>query len=151
MQYNRTTLVKAIFRDSTALDLEYHGPEHWKRVARVGRYIAAIEGVEPVFCEIFGLVHDCQRTNDGADKRHGRRAASYARHIQHLLPLDKADFRKLCYALRMHDDGFVAADPQIGACWDADRLDLPRVGIMPHPSGMSTEMGRRIARRMRHE
>jgi len=30
-----------------------------------------------------------------------------------------------------HSDGAVDADPTIQTCWDADRLDLGRVGIKP--------------------
>jgi hypothetical protein len=26
----------------------------------------------------------------------------------------------------------------VGSCWDADRLDLLRLGMMPHPDRMST-------------
>jgi uncharacterized protein len=31
----------------------------------------------------------------------------------------------------------------IQTCWDADRLDLGRVGITPHPSRLCTEAARR--------
>jgi uncharacterized protein len=36
----------------------------------------------------------------------------------------------------------------IGACWDADRLDLTRVGIIPDPDMMSTEPGKELAAQM---
>lgn len=32
-----------------------------------------------------------------------------------------------------------------GTCWDANRLDLDRVGVVPSPEFMSTEFGRQIA------
>jgi uncharacterized protein len=32
--------------------------------------------------------------------------------------------------------------PTIGVCWDADRLDLTRVGIMPDPEFFSTAAGK---------
>ena len=35
-------------------------------------------------------------------------------------------------------NGLVSEDPTVGACWDADRLDLPRVGIQPDPALFST-------------
>ena len=31
----------------------------------------------------------------------------------------------------------------IETCWDADRLDLGRVGITPHPSHLCTEAAKR--------
>jgi hypothetical protein len=36
-------------------------------------------------------------------------------------------------------------DVTIQTCWDADRLDLGRVGIRPDPARMGTEAGKRIA------
>jgi hypothetical protein len=37
-------------------------------------------------------------------------------------------------------------NPTIGCCWDADRLDLSRVGIEPDTELMSTDAGRRWGR-----
>ena len=34
----------------------------------------------------------------------------------------------------------------IGTCWDADRLDLGRVGIIPSSDFMSTQAGKESAR-----
>jgi hypothetical protein len=42
--------------------------------------------------------------------------------------------------------GQLSDDPTIGTCWDADRLDLVRVGTQSEPSYMSTEFGSEIAR-----
>jgi uncharacterized protein len=39
-------------------------------------------------------------------------------------------------------DGQVTDDPTLGAAWDADRLDLPRVGVAPDPARLSTAAGR---------
>jgi len=36
-------------------------------------------------------------------------------------------------------------DVTIQTCWDADRLDLGRVGITPDPDRMCTGMGRQLA------
>jgi hypothetical protein len=40
----------------------------------------------------------------------------------------------------------VTDDPTVGACWDADRLDLPRVGVTVDPRLLSTA----AARNLRH-
>jgi hypothetical protein len=37
-------------------------------------------------------------------------------------------------------------DPLVGVCWDADRLDLWRVGIKPDPRDLSTEAAKRPER-----
>ena len=54
--------------------------------------------------------------------------------------------RLLDYAIRHHVDGDVSDDPTIGTCWDADRLDLGRVGIVPDEQYMSTAEGKRLAK-----
>jgi uncharacterized protein len=41
-------------------------------------------------------------------------------------------------ALIEHDRGLVSDDPTIGAAWDADRLDLTRLGIRPRAALLST-------------
>jgi hypothetical protein len=53
-------------------------------------------------------------------------------------------FRACCN----HTDGTLSADSTIATCWDADRLDLGRVGIVPDPAFMSTMTGRELACRV---
>jgi uncharacterized protein len=48
----------------------------------------------------------------------------------------------VCLAIELHTAGQVSADPTVGACWDADRLHLPRCGITPNPDLFSTAPGR---------
>ena len=45
-----------------------------------------------------------------------------------------------------HTDEMHSADPTIGTCWDADRLDLGRIGVVPDERFMSTPIGKDIAR-----
>ena len=61
-----------------------------------------------------------------------------------LFDLEDGSFDLLCKACADHADGYVSEDPTIGACWDADRLDLWRVGITPTPDLLSTNSGRRL-------
>jgi uncharacterized protein len=44
--------------------------------------------------------------------------------------------------MRLHSDRHVEGEPAIRACWDADRLDLGRVGIEPHPELLCTPLAR---------
>ena len=55
-------------------------------------------------------------------------------------------FGTLLEACNLHTDGRQVTDITIATCWDADRLDLPRVGIRPNPDRMGTAPGRRLAR-----
>ena len=41
-----------------------------------------------------------------------------------------------------HDKGMTSKDLDVGCCWDADRLDLMRVGIYPDKSYLSTKTAR---------
>src|SRR6266850_2173115 len=62
-----------------------------------------------------------------------------------LFELSDQHFELLQYACQWHTHGQLNNDPTIGTCWDADRLDLPRVGMRPAPEFMSTQFGREIA------
>ncbi len=46
---------------------------------------------------------------------------------------------QLCFALKHHSGGDVSIDATIQTCWDSDRLDLGRVGIIPSPKYLSDE------------
>jgi uncharacterized protein len=48
----------------------------------------------------------------------------------------------LGFACEEHTNGGVAPDPTVGACWDADRLNLWRVGIRPDPRLLTTGAAR---------
>jgi len=57
--------------------------------------------------------------------------------------------RLLAFASEEYTNGSVGQDPTVGVCWDADRLNLWRVGIRPDPRLFSKEAARseeRIAR-----
>ena len=47
-------------------------------------------------------------------------------------------------ALRGHDHGEISDDPTIGACWDADRLTLPRLGIKVDHELLSTPQAKAL-------
>lgn len=58
--------------------------------------------------------------------------------------LDNRQMHDLTLAVMEHNDGKVSADcGTVGVCWDADRLELPRVGIIPNAKLLSTKAGKR--------
>lgn len=112
----------------------HHGIEHWLRVLHNGRLIAAKVGANIKVVELFSLLHDTQRQDEWEDPEHGKRAAQYAKSIRGIwFEVTNEEMWQLQQALSLHSDGLVVKDPTIGACWDADRLDLARVGLRPDP------------------
>lgn len=123
-----------------------HGPSHWRRVERNGLLVAAQSGAVEEVVRLFAVFHDARREHDGWDDTHGARGAEYALSLRGVLyELSDAHFELLHYACTWHTHGRLSDDPTIGTCWDADRLDLGRVGMQPAPEYMSTERAREIA------
>lgn len=123
-----------------------HGPAHWRRVERNGLLLATQTGADLEVVRLFALFHDSRRINENYDAGHGARGAEYAASLRgSAFTLDDARFELLHFACVWHTGGQHHADPTIGTCWDADRLDLGRVGIIPEERYMSTEFGREIA------
>ena len=117
----------------------FHGKDHWLRVLRNGREVALATGANLRVVELFAIIHDSKRKNENHDPDHGRRAAEYARMMQGVwFRLETAELELLCNACLLHSDGLTRADLTVQACWDADRLDLGRVGIKPDPRYLCT-------------
>ena len=127
---------------STGIGSQIHGEWHWRTVGANGLWLAEpFDGADTHVIFLFALLHDSMRLNDSVDPQHGPRAAAFAGelHGEGLLPLTAAQLELLQHACFEHTNGKVSDDPTVGACWDADRLDLPRVGITPNPDLFSTE------------
>ncbi|MEJ2207064.1 MAG: HD domain-containing protein [Gemmatimonadota bacterium] len=123
-----------------------HGLPHWGRVMENGRRLAQAAGADPLVVDLFALFHDARRRNEGRDPGHGARGAELARELRDALPpLTEGQLDLLCEACTHHTDGRVHADPTIGVCWDADRLDLWRVGVRPSGDLLSTAAAREPA------
>lgn len=123
-----------------------HGYDHWERVVQNGLVLGRVLGSDLLVVSLFGWLHDCRRENPHDDPLHGRRASLLAASLNDVIySLDDTQSGQLMYALEWHDKGFTDPCPTVGVCWDADRLDLCRVGIVPSPEFMSTDLGRAAA------
>jgi len=123
----------------------HHGLAHWARVLENGWRVAAANGADRDVVALFAAFHDSRRVNESRDDGHGLRGAELARSLRGtLVHLDDARFELLFEACRLHTDGFTAGDPTLQACWDADRLDLARVGITPRPELLCTDAAREL-------
>jgi len=124
-----------------------HGAGHWARVAFHGRALALQLGVDPRIPQLFALLHDSHRRHDGHDRDHGPRAAEFVEglHRERLIPLSLRPLAWLVQACHGHSDGHRDAPLAVQVCWDADRLDLGRVGIRPDPWRLCTTPARNAA------
>jgi uncharacterized protein len=120
-----------------------HGEEHWRRVATNGLDMAAEVGADPLLIVLFGIFHDSMRFSEHRDDDHGRRGGFLASCLNaELMGLSDERLDLLDTACTCHTEGETSDDPTIGACWDADRLDLCRLGRQVDPRAMSTAPGR---------
>ena len=128
---------------TTVSNKSIHGPAHWRRVARLGLQIAAVEGADTMVVALFAVCHDVARIHDGRDFEHGPRAAELvATTLAPRLGLQPAQLDQLLTATARHTDGQVSDDVTIGSCWDADRLDLVRIGFAVRSKLLSTAAAR---------
>ena len=139
-EFNRHALLQHLRQQ---LEVDWWGPHgiaHWARVRANGLMIANQTGANRHVVELFAYLHDSRRINEHQDEGHGACGAELARQLKGKL-FDATDHEMdlLCYACEHHSDGMVRGDPTVLTCWDADRLDLGRVGIVPKPRYLCTE------------
>ena len=137
-------LVDAVLERSTGKDSSIHGESHWQRVAAAGlALLPETPGADPALVFLFALFHDSMRINDSFDPLHGPRAAVLARELRGgTFDLGDAEMDLLAFACEEHTNGSLSEDPTVGVCWDADRLNLWRVGFEPNPLFLSTAAAR---------
>ena len=119
-----------------------HGVDHWDRVAKFGRMLYQ-EGADMDVILAFAYLHDAERMHNGRDINHGQRASGLIDAIRHtqLEALSDEQIAKLKRACELHTIQHRTGDITIDICFDADRMDLPRVGIIPDPQRMATKQG----------
>ena len=133
-------LRKAVVAQMPLRDSLIHGPAHLDRVESIGLRLARKTGADKDVVRLFALFHDSRRENDGTDSKHGERGAELAKSWRDKrFKLDDERMELLVLACSGHADGRTSSDPTIGTCWDADRLNLPRVGVTPERGMLSTE------------
>lgn len=138
-----------------------HGPEHWIRVRQFGLELASLNHLnewEAQCVEIFSLVHDLGRIDDGRDKDHPLLGAKIfvESACEYFPDLDGTQIKIIELAVKHHADGITSGEASnlgmfsdieyddedvvtiVGCCWDADRLDLLRLWIQPKRKYMST-------------
>jgi uncharacterized protein len=137
----------ALLRDQFFLDWKgIHGVSHWARVRRNGLLIATDNEADKSVIEYFSFLHDSRRFDEDSDPDHGKRAAEFAFSLRDsYVDLSDTSFSLLITACEGHTDEGYHDDVTIQTCWDADRLDLGRVGLIPNPDRMCTGIGRQLA------
>ncbi len=122
-----------------------HGPTHWKSVEKYGLYLSQKTGADQNVVCLFAIFHDCKRINDGKDMEHGLRGANFAKLLRNkYFGLNDRLFDLLYLACKGHTEIIIHEDPTIATCWDADRLDLRRIGIQPNVAYLNTEIAKTI-------
>lgn len=130
---------------------EYHGVEHWEQVERHGILLAKYHPeINLKVVRYFAYLHDsCLQYDGNEDERilHGKRAAKLCEEIRStfLASLSEDEFLLLQTACELHTIKTAVGEITIDTCFDADRLDLPRVGIQPNPSRMASVKGKEFA------
>ncbi len=117
-----------------------HGLAHWVRVLANGRKLARQTNANLNVIKLFSVFHDSCRINDGHDPEHGLRGGQLAAEKRGTwFNISDGEMDLLFKACAYHTDGATDGDITIQTCWDADRLDLGRVGITPRPERLCTD------------
>jgi hypothetical protein len=123
-----------------------HGEIHWDKVDRNGVELCKrVPEADETVVRLFAIFHDSQRENEHHDPGHGPRAADLVKRMYHdggILGITEDQFKKLEWAIRHHNGHGPVKDQTIAVCFDSDRLDLIRVGIIPNPRLLSTQAAR---------
>lgn len=130
-----------------------HGISHWTQVEFNGIFLGRQPETDLLVVRLFAYLHDCKREDDWEDPFHGERSSEFVKSIQKtmLKDLSKYQIDTLVEACKYHHTGAIdLKNPTIGACFDSDRLELNRCGILPKIDLMSTPLGKRMATKMQH-
>lgn len=144
-----TQCVPYVLHESHTLNVlqsRLHGLDHWFRVWKNAQMLFGSEPhADLEVVALYALFHDSMRMNDGKDEAHGYRGYKLWERFYLMRNLGRfvsdRQSELLLEACTEHSNGRRTTDPTIALCWDADRLDLHRKGILPDARYMSTQDG----------
>lgn len=142
---NLKPLIKAILAQYKLDPQGLHGLPHWERVLQNGLRLAEHTGADSTVITLFAYFHDACRGNEWKDPEHGVRGAALAQKLRgKFFSCSDAQVDLLVIACSRHTGGTPEDDQDITVltCWDADRLDLGRVGKRIDTSKLCTETAR---------
>jgi uncharacterized protein len=120
-----------------------HGISHWTRVCSNGMRLAEQTGAHIKVIQLFSVFHDSRRLNEGSDVLHGPRGAELAVALRgNHFDLNDEEFALLHQACSLHTTTESHENITVQTCFDADRLDLGRVGIVPDPQYLCTDIAK---------
>lgn len=144
------SLYSQIVDDTDMWHSPIHGTKHWMRVRAAALYLAEKTNGDCQVAEYFSILHDCMRENENSDPGHGPRATHYAAHHRGLIDLTNRQFQLLQRACAGHTfarpNGRAGENATLAACWDADRLDIGRVGVKPDGRYMFSHYAKQLIR-----
>lgn len=136
--------------DNYALNLNgIHGVVHWAQVYKNTQILANAYALHSDVFMLFALLHDSKRENDYEDFEHGIRAALSIQAYKHqgFIHLSQEDEERLEYACANHTRAnkshMLYNDLVVQICLDADKLDIGRVGVIPHESHFLTDVAKK--------
>jgi uncharacterized protein len=141
----RPEIIALLGEESAFISSPIHGISHWETVERNGHYLADFTGADKEVISYFAYFHDCMRENDRRDPEHGLRAAQFAAKHRELIDLTELQFEQLIDACQGHTNAERPDCVTINTCWDADRLDLGRIGLPPNSEFLHSIEAKRIA------
>lgn len=127
-----------------------HGLEHWERVYENCLKLASFYNISSEVFELFSLLHDSKREDEFRDIDHGKRAALLVKKLvfNNEIILSKEDTNRLIFACSNHTVPNKKAklynDIVVQICFDADRLDIGRVGIVPEEKYFFTDYAKKL-------
>lgn len=122
-----------------------HGIKHWHKVYEIGNYLAKQTKADIEVVNFFAYFHDAKREDEYDDLEHGQRAAIFVEKLfnNKQIKISQSQFELLVFAYRHHNNSSIKSDNMtVQTCWDADRLDLWRVGVVPNPVMLNTEFSK---------
>lgn len=129
-----------------------HGIKHWERVYHNTQLLSNYYNIKSDVFELFSLLHDSKREDEYEDLKHGKRAALFVKELvnSEIINISKEDKNRLVFACSNHTVTNTKAklfnDLIVQICFDADRLDIGRVGIIPEEKYFCTDFAKELVR-----